>query len=508
MDNLISSLRIFIPDEGLTRVIGGLISLVFVVSLVIVLGRRALAYREVRFLRDAAQRVRGSDSATLTAYLDGQVETRASPTTRRFAALTRYEMQPGLVEAAEALGAQQEREFEASLLWPHHAIGVLVLLGLLGTLVGLSSTVGTLKPFLDTLQIRRVEEIEKIVQQIGLVMGAMRNAFACTLDGVAASVLLGWATRACAAHYQRRVLLPADELSLRELVPVYSGKKGMDVVAATLTTAQTALANFTHVLNDLEGAANRQIESANQMGEQTRHAITRQIDAADQMSRQMNDATLNLKNSSQALSELAGEAGNWLVRIETAAQTSAQVIAQSHDKTLALLEHLRQQAQATQNLIEQGNVAVVNTAEQARRAMEQFAGEASQAVREQAQHLQEAIDRSRQTLDQVAQQSAVASTMLQQRIEGFGQRALGVLGQMAARSDESLTQIQHDSQAELATMEAVRASLTDATAALRDLIFAAEAAFRDAVAEAQESAVRETVAEVHKAVSDNSREAA
>jgi len=208
-----SYIALFWPDPGPARLIGWIIVVAFLAAVAI------LATRFVRTHVEAGHVPAENDRPATAMTVPGG---KLSTTQFRLASLSEYRGRSEAVDANEAAAALQERAFDADQAWVRYLVAVLLFLGLMGTVVGLATTIGNLRPILDSAHVRNMGDVDNIVHAIGTVIGAMRNAFACTLLGVLSSVLCSLGAQAAESQYHRSVLQPLDEYCSRRLVPYLS----------------------------------------------------------------------------------------------------------------------------------------------------------------------------------------------------------------------------------------------------------------------------------------------
>ncbi len=99
-----------------------------------------------------------------------------------------------------------------------HLLGILIILGLIGTLAGLLIAVTDIQPLIKPENITKLDQIS---QAIGQTLSGMRTAFSTTLTGLIATLILG-ATFFLLDRQQTHFLIAIEEFTTNALLPVFS----------------------------------------------------------------------------------------------------------------------------------------------------------------------------------------------------------------------------------------------------------------------------------------------
>ena len=99
-----------------------------------------------------------------------------------------------------------------------HLAGILIILGLIGTLAGLLIAIDEIQPLITPENITQVDQLS---QAIGNTLKGMKTAFSTTFAGLVATLILG-ATIFLLDRQQTRFLIDIEEFTTNALLPVFS----------------------------------------------------------------------------------------------------------------------------------------------------------------------------------------------------------------------------------------------------------------------------------------------
>ena len=518
----------FWPDPGPAQTIGFVILIVFAAALVRLIVSAIEAWQQSRLVP------RESDTPQQTLAVVSDSIGGAATVLGRLRVLSMYAGRAEALDASETVSAQQERAFDASLSWVRYAVSALLFLGLTGTVLGLAGTISNLRPILESAHVREMKDLDNIVHAISDVIGAMRNAFACTLLGIVASLLASLGAQAVLWYFQRAVLQPLDTYCSLTLVPFLSQSREYEAfsqaskeISATVAqldkvvrAEQILLATFGQRASAATDALEKSGRAAAVALTQAGAALTQAgADAGQGLARSSRDAAGKITASVNTLGEQMDKTTRWLAQTGTTMQEALQALAlgqaavttavQQTKKAVAPLEQILTNLQTTAEQSLDDLQKVYQAGEEqasasAGRVEELFAGRlsdmaksyegASRESRDAALAL-EALMRTHlggfeTTLSDLAQrQEALLSAVAQLReithaeMSDYAKQALGTLGSLAKSQTNHAGEMQTISQAQSAALKAMTGELSVAVRALSGLVQNAEVAFRDAVNE-------------------------
>jgi hypothetical protein len=167
------------------------------------------------------------------------IEAKDSSVRIRLEALLRHARSRHAVDASETLSAMQESAFNGLLSWPRYFVSVLIFLGLIGTVIGLANTIGSLHNLM-----RPGADAATLIFNVTTPIG---GAFTATITGIFGSVTLSLFVQMAMAKYEHRVLKPLDDLCSSVLVPILSQSPEYN----RFLEASKTLAFTTSGMNDL-----------------------------------------------------------------------------------------------------------------------------------------------------------------------------------------------------------------------------------------------------------------
>ena len=510
---------LFWPDPGAARAIGVVIVLSFLWACIL------LAACLVRTRAEASEvPAPGEKPETALAVMAG----RLSPTRVRLATLAEYRGRREAVDANEAASAHQERTFDANLSWVRYFVAALLFLGLMGTVVGLATTIGNLRPILDSAQVKDLNDLKNIVRAIGTVIGAMRNAFACTLLGILSSILCSLGAQTAQTHYQRRVLRPLDEYCSRRLVPFLSRSPEYDLFAQAargLGETVSRSAEVVRAQQALQEAFGRRVEEVARLLEQAGAAAGGKLSEAGtsvgqhlaqagrSLTKDMGIAGAALSGNLGTSSAQAAEAlqtasaqlggqmdrtARWLASVSPSLETALTTLTASQTRlaavvgeTEASVASLKAQLAGIEGLSRQsleGLKGVHEAGEEAARASSTRMAEQFNAHLRKVEAAGLAGERQMQALASLVSEVSERQETLLRTVEAYTQRTDGTLGSLVKSQEQHAGTIQDISRQQLTALEAQMNDFRGAVGALKGLIEDVEVAFRDAVSTVQVAA--------------------
>lgn len=338
----------------------------------------------------------------------------------------------------ELLAASDSEELHQEVALARGISGAVVLLGLAGTLVGLSLGVG---PLVRVLQ-NRTPDMSLLWEAMGESVSGLATAFSTTLSGVVGALVLGgWLTL-----YQRkcgRYLVALERASLSVLLPAYSAGDAEDL--------SEAVDKIDQVRESFEG----------RFGELTRELEKRGVDLSDRVStgfddataeiirgfrsviepfEQVRDATLQLvgkpAKDAEPLADQVERLGKAGAQLERSVASVEQLIPDLRDTLIATF---REQSEATRESLE-GHYQrmaeqVSDQAESTRRLSEEVrkSSESVATVVESLEDFSSAADEYRRVWAEVAGSVQDAERTLDTRLTEMSQSVEDSLGSLIAQ---------------------------------------------------------------------------
>ena len=124
----------------------------------------------------------------LLGQLDNLGIVKDSMVYRRIRAFVQVKERKGFIDQ-EALAEIQNEEEEKKGIVGTHILGILIVLGLIGTLSGLIKAIIEVRPLVTGLE--DLDKLNEISKSLELTLGGMSTAFGTTLAGLSSSLLLG-----------------------------------------------------------------------------------------------------------------------------------------------------------------------------------------------------------------------------------------------------------------------------------------------------------------------------
>lgn len=190
----------------------------------------------------------------------------------------------------------------------------LMLLGLFGTVLGLSLTIGNFAPQLKTAlaSLATGGSPDSLNDGLGVLLERMKVAFICTLWGVAGSLVVARAVVLPVTQYRDRVQRQLEQFVMFQLTPLAwaSSTRREEALLASFAHNRTALEQIHGTLQDqlgvFESRTTATVEAIHGAGQRLEEAGGRAADAANASAEANRQATLTLQNVSAALN--TGEA--------------------------------------------------------------------------------------------------------------------------------------------------------------------------------------------------------
>lgn len=195
----------------------------------------------------------------------------------------------------EALAAVAVSQLDRSTMSAKWATNAVVLLGLLGTLIGLSTAVQSAG---GLLQAGSAATISQAIAAVTATFEGVKVAFSATLLGAVSAVVLGFELTWVRSR-QALFLQQLEELTAVELVPLYRTTPGLALA--------TAARRLTEMEADLTTGLQLVIDSLVEQG----RAIEQQLESfSDRMIRKTEELVDRFDASSQSLARLIGAGSN------------------------------------------------------------------------------------------------------------------------------------------------------------------------------------------------------
>ena len=190
----------------------------------------------------------------------------------------------------------------------------LMLLGLFGTVLGLSLTIGNFAPQLKTAlaSLATGGSPDSLNDGLGVLLERMKVAFICTLWGVAGSLVVARAVVLPVTQYRDRVQRQLEQFVMFQLTPLAwaSSTRREEALLTSFAHNRTALEQIHGTLKDqlgmFESRTTATVEAIRGAGQRLEEAGGRAADAANASAEANRQATLTLQSVSTALN--TGEA--------------------------------------------------------------------------------------------------------------------------------------------------------------------------------------------------------
>ena len=249
--------------------------------------------------------------------------------------------EPVDTEMLSAISAETFRDAAPIARW---GTSILVLLGLAGTLVGLSLAVSEL----STTLLRGGMGTQEMVDAILATLGRMEVAFSTTLAGVGGSVLVG-SVLAILRHQQSRAIRKLEELSSTQWAPLFKTTEESrmgDAVKELEATREILKEGLDQTLTDVRVGfealgnqfRNQSTELLNQVGS-LRDAMLEIIGERSEDSLSLAQYVETVKATTEELQEGVRASGQLLPRVQHALEETIRSEQQSLAHTLT--EHTR-----------------------------------------------------------------------------------------------------------------------------------------------------------------------
>ena len=261
--------------------------------------------------------------------------------------------------AHDDLAAATVAELDNVLALPRYGASAAVLIGLFGTLVGLSKAVGG-----GALLVQQgAAGADGMVDRVLAIFGGLSTAFSNTLVGVACTVAVGFYV-AWVRHRQAEYVVRLENLTASEILPHFNPSLSSALAQSvkTLTALQSDVtATFTHLLSDLSSGSKHLLsEIESRIGGLEKAAQKSGSEISGQVKHSMNDVVGRLDDLvgqylkvSQTMIQLIGTPqvsfeplSDSVGRLQLAAQSSAAAAASAERAIPALGEMLERQADA------------------------------------------------------------------------------------------------------------------------------------------------------------------
>lgn len=275
---------------------------------------------------------------------------------RRVEALARFKEHGERVDA-EMLGAISAEEARDAAPLARWAASALVLLGLAGTLIGLSLAISGLTGLLAPGETFNSEEIKNAILGI---LTPMKVAFSTTLAGVGGSILVSSAVTRL-RHRQSQVIRRLEELSTTSWVALFQTTEESRIGDAVRELEETREA----LENGLNGLLKRVGEGFDGLEEQFKNRATGLLDQVSEL----RDATLRIigerREDSLSLADYVETVKETTDELQRAVEASSRMLPEIertlketiHSEQKALAETLTEHTRAVRPVLEQQKVA-------------------------------------------------------------------------------------------------------------------------------------------------------
>jgi hypothetical protein len=304
--------KLLLPtDSPAALAINHLILTLFLAGVLDALAALGLLVREQRRIHHAVSALETAGSRRPALSIEGIVELLGVPANSTVAERVARALQ---LRTARMGGLQQttSSHLDRYGLLSRYIAGILTLVGLLGTVLGLSFALFKIQGAL--MGIDEVEKLQDFTEALGSTLRGMKTAFACTLAGLSTSLLLSLLNHAV-RRFQVSLAERLDDFTFRGLLPFF---ERLD------PGADQAAKGFARKLQDSAQELEKVRETVTSAAAQTGAASTSFTAAVDKLEGILSSfassiATLaeNQQGFTQALAEMRDAARHLSAGIET-----------------------------------------------------------------------------------------------------------------------------------------------------------------------------------------------
>lgn len=208
---------LFPKDSPAALAINRLIVAFFLVGVLDALAAIGLLFRERRRIRQAASTLEAAGSRRPALSVEAIIKFLGVPSNSTVAQRAARALQ---LRTARMGGLQQttSSHLDRYGLLARYVAGILTLIGLLGTVLGLSFALFKIQGAL--MGIDEVEKLQDLTEALGSTLSGMKTAFACTLAGLGTSLLLSLVNHAV-RRFQISLAEQLDDFTFRGLLPFF-----------------------------------------------------------------------------------------------------------------------------------------------------------------------------------------------------------------------------------------------------------------------------------------------
>ena len=511
----------FWPDPGPARIIG----YVIVISYALVLVRLIMSAITIAKAYKCIPNMYDTPQATLASVSSNNGE--PNTVQGRLRALSMYNGRKEALDASEALAAQQERAFDASMSWVRYAVSALLFLGLTGTVLGLANTIGNLQPILKSAQVHELKDLDNIVHAISEVVGAMRNAFACTLLGVIFSLLTSFGAQITQWLFQRWIMQPLDAYCSQTFVPFLSQSREYEQFSQAAKDIGVSVIHFDKIVR----AEQELLTSFGQKTAASIEAITRSAQVAStiltdagtkvrqDLVKSSSEAAVRISESGNSLGAQMDKTTHWLSETGVGVHELLRSVNDSQAEIIAAIQATRTnvaplreilislQATAEQSLADlhevfkTGEANIISSTGRFENLFSQHLASMAESYTNSGKHTEQAgtaliellssnLAGLNTTLKEIGEQQEALLIGISQfkdtthvELSDYGKQSLGTLGALLKSQANHSGQMLTITQSQSDSLKKMTADLGQAVSALKSLIQTAENAFRDAVNE-------------------------
>lgn len=326
----------------------------------------------------------------------------------------------------EAIATMLDQSEAARLSFARTAPNLLLLAGLLGTVLGLAGAIGTLGPQIqNTLQ---TTDPIHLTRDLGFTLQHMQTAFACTLWGILAAIIVAGFTRGVVAK-QSNFLAEVEEFMIHDLVPYLIPKSQaaqLDDIRKVLTTGQRFLSQISEKMASASEQFEKVLTSA---GDHMKVSLESLQTLTGNIQTTLTEASVNVQNSANALI------------------TSTETIKESTENLKEQHTDLRNAYTNLQNLFDESRKSleeqITHQLEQIGKLRQDF-GDSAQKIVNHIDKVSERLSESTQAFNKAGEKYLNSNTELRNDLSGRFKRLEESLGKLLADHQREMNRVEEN----------------------------------------------------------------
>ncbi len=286
---------------------------------------------------------------------------------------------------------------------PRYLMGSFILLGLIGTVLGLSHSVVQMQPMLGKLNV--TSDLSALANTLTETLKGMRTAFSATIAGILATVLMAFFSFLY-GKYATGFLVALENFTTVRLIPFFlvpTTEEAAIRFAESLSKSAEALDRTTYPLEKISGrfeVSVQQIEifSANlkTLGERYVDALTNLTQAQAALTEQQSQARKESRELLARFEQTAAQFQESVVAMKGNQQSLFQGVAAS--AIADIQEANRQVVAETRKIVQEFTTALGSLSQESRAGFDRIENEVLQHVQSISQKMQDSV---RQTMDEL-----------------------------------------------------------------------------------------------------------